>query len=286
MVYQTVHQQVVAYFHYWPSEAIAIVALVLFSTVTAVNLLITVYTKTWFYGIIVTTGLLEVAGYICRISMIHKPLYGTFVAMQCFLIISPSFLALANYVAVGKLMKALNIKAFIKSKFVSWLFFGLELGALTLQGAGAGLSVSNDGPPKTAGSGKVLLLIGLALQVLFLIIFVAFMIVVFRRAKQLVTQGQARQLNKVYFGLFATSLLLSVRNIFRLVEFSQGWYGHIGTHEVYVYCLDAIPVCICFVLYAVFAYGLHCPDFDVPLTSKPDVIASTGPAKLANGTSQ
>ena len=64
-LHQTVHQQVVSYFNYWPSEAVAIIALVLFSIVTAMNLLVTLYTKTWFYGIIVTTGVCVSCEIVC-----------------------------------------------------------------------------------------------------------------------------------------------------------------------------------------------------------------------------
>jgi hypothetical protein len=49
------------------------------------------------YMVIVTiVGLMEMGGYACRISMFNKAQYGAYVAMQCLLIIPPSFLALVQ----------------------------------------------------------------------------------------------------------------------------------------------------------------------------------------------
>ncbi|KAK9814175.1 hypothetical protein WJX72_001638 [[Myrmecia] bisecta] len=58
----SVHDQVVSYFDYWPSQALAIVALTLFILLSVVHGAITVSTRTWFALIVTVTGLLEMAG--------------------------------------------------------------------------------------------------------------------------------------------------------------------------------------------------------------------------------
>ena len=39
--------------------------------------------------------------------------------------------------------------------------------------------------------------------------------------------------------LYATSILIMVRSLFRLVEYLQGFDGYLLSHEVYLYILDA-----------------------------------------------
>lgn len=56
----------------------------------------------------------------------------------------------------------------MKPTAVVWGFFGIELAALALQGAGAGTSVSSDGPPTNAALGKSLLITGLVALVVLI----------------------------------------------------------------------------------------------------------------------
>lgn len=119
--------EVLDYFHFWPSRDLAIVALSLFLFASLTVLAMTIYTRSWCavhyitsiqdlhppaerkrklwlkvtctcrYMVIVTiVGLMEMGGYACRISMFDKTQYGVYVAMQCLLIIPPSFLALVQ----------------------------------------------------------------------------------------------------------------------------------------------------------------------------------------------
>ena len=48
-----------------------------------------------------------------------------------------------------------------------------------------------------------------------------------------------------------------IRSIFRLIEFSDGWFGTIATHESYFYCFDFLMIFLCFVVFTVFHFGVH-----------------------------
>lgn len=105
MAYTPLQQSIYGWFQAIPKEAPAIFALAFIFFFGCVNLAITCKTRTWFMLIVAFTAGLEVAGYICRVIMLHKPAYGPYVSMQALLIISPIFLALVDYDAVGKLIK-------------------------------------------------------------------------------------------------------------------------------------------------------------------------------------
>lgn len=267
-------------FHYTPDLAAAITALVLFVLISLANGAVTVYTRTWFMLIVAATGFLEAGGYISRILVHFNPSYGASIAMQVILVIAPSFFTLANYVTVGRIMRALNVpKILIKSGWVASVFFGLEILALVTQSAGAGLSVSNksssnsssnsseDNSNQNAGKGQALLMLGLGMQVLFLTVFIFFTVGVNRKTNSIASAENQKRLRLVYVGLYATSILLNIRCIFRLIEFAQGFYGFLSNHEVFLYIFDTIPVFCCVVLYTIFHYGLHSPtptDFSNP----------------------
>lgn len=119
MPYTELQLGIYAWFHQIPKEAPAIFALAVFFLIGFANLAITCRTRAWFMLTVAFTAALEVAGYAFRIVMLHKPAYGPYVAMQALLIISPIFLALVDYSAVGKLMKIAHGGGWLKPAWVS-----------------------------------------------------------------------------------------------------------------------------------------------------------------------
>lgn len=111
--------------------------------------------------------------------------------------------------------------------------------------AGAGLSVNGDDAPDAynpnANAGKVLLIVGLAALV-GLMGFFLFTTIYAHRSPQLQVPGRPFNVRIVYLTLYLTTGLLLVRNIFRVIEFSQGWYGFIARHEVYFYIFDSLVI--------------------------------------------
>lgn len=53
----------------------------------------------------------------------------------------------------------------------------------------------------------------------------------------------------MFVGLYATTLLLHLRDIFRVVEFVQGFDGDLARNENMLYIFDFGPVYACFLLF-------------------------------------
>ena len=233
----------------------------LFLIVSLTVLAMTVKTRQWYMVIASIVGLLEMGGYACRISMFHKPLYGAYVAMQCLLIIPPSFLALVQYITLGKVVRLVqqrfpDRKLLVKPKAVMVGFFAIEIAALACQGAGAGISVSNNestGTNQTAG--KALLIVGLVALVLLIVCYGATAIYV--HISPLYGIRQSRNMRWLFPVLYACTILLLIRNVFRLIEFAQGWYGSIALREKYFYTLDALMIFLILVINTVFHFGIY-----------------------------
>ena len=126
-----------------------------------------------------------------------------------------------------------------------------------MHNAGAGLSVGPD--PGTTdtnngqNSGRVLLIIGLAGLVVLIFFFLATLVYVSRSATYRI---DAPALRPVYAGLYITVALLLIRNIFRLIEFGQGWNGYIADHEVYFYVFDALTMLTWLIVVVPLHFGL------------------------------
>ncbi|KAK9843110.1 hypothetical protein WJX74_007151 [Apatococcus lobatus] len=258
-------QDIYDYYHFQPSRDIAIVALSLYLAVALAILILTIKARSWFMLIPTIVGLLEMGGYACRIRMLSHPLRGVYIAQQCLLIIPPSFLALIDYIVLGRLVKMIQAAKpptsssyrNLKPKWLTWSFFTVELISLALQGAGAGISSSSDDGPGGGGNsqtvGRILLIIGLAALVCVIIFFLTTLIYV---STSPIYRVNAPALKPVYAGLYITVALLLIRNIFRLIEFGQGWHGGIADHEVYFYVFDGLMMLIWLLVVLPLHFGI------------------------------
>lgn len=86
---------------------------------------------------------------------------------------------------------------------------------------------------------------GLVLQLLWFGLFVVIALI-FHRRMMLAPTARSYQSDikwrSYLHALYVASALIIVRNIFRLIEYCQGSNGYLLTTEVFVYCLDALPM--------------------------------------------
>jgi hypothetical protein len=111
---------------------------------------------------------------------------------------------------------------------------------------------------------------GVGLQECFILIFLIFAFklhaTVLAQARSTTTSQDFRQVLLLLYTLYATLVLISIRIIFRLVEYSQGLQSTIPNHEVYQYCLDTLPMLIALVLLNVVHPGriMRGKECDIP----------------------
>ena len=99
------------YFQYKPSLALSLVALVFFFLISVVIAVQTIKyrPRCRFMWIVVFTGGLEVAGYISHVVASQSVNSNAYLSYLVFTILAPNFLALANYIAVGRLAEQLQL---------------------------------------------------------------------------------------------------------------------------------------------------------------------------------
>lgn len=75
---------------------------------------------------------------------------------------------------------------------------------------------------------------------------------------------------RLLYALYLTLILITIRNIFRLIEFSDGVDGYIAVHEAFFYSLDALPIFCGLIVLAVVhpSCVLQGPDSEFPKREK------------------
>lgn len=209
--------QVEDYFQYTPSKPVNIVALALFSAITVVIAIQNVGYKQKYMWIIVFTGCLEVAGYICRLISSEKVNLGAYIANLVFIILAPNFLALANYITVGKIAERLQLAGrFLNTKSIAIGFFVIDIICIAVQGGGsASLSATLQESGVASETGTRVVLVGLAVQLFFFASFTVVTVYVYYLQQK---RGVHKVPMELYVGLTSTILLITLRNIYRVIE--------------------------------------------------------------------
>lgn len=101
--------------------------------------------------------------------------------------------------------------------------------------------------------GNNVILLGLAIQVVFFGFFIVVTVVFHLRINRRPTQKShaiSGAWKKLIWVLYACSLLIMVRSVFRMIEYAEGNDGVLLQNEVYVYVLDATLMFLVTVLLA------------------------------------
>ncbi|CAF1220690.1 unnamed protein product [Adineta steineri] len=239
-------------FHYMPSMAPAIVSLIFFTLLFIILTILTIWKRTWYMITLLVGCILEIIGYATRIPLVLNPVgqIPLYACMNACLIIAPVFNAAIEYVLFGGLVHALGDHySLIKPKLIAWIFIICDAFSFLIQISGAGLLSSAKGNPESAKTGQTILLAGLGVN---LASFAIFCLQLFsfeyriRRLSPSITNGNVyeKRWRRFLYIIYLSSTLVLIRQIYRVIEFAQGFTGYLAVHEVYFYIFDTIPIFI------------------------------------------
>jgi len=234
-----------------------------------------------------------IIAYALRVAMIEKYLSVEYMFSIPLILGAPNAIADISYTVLKQILiiqvtiknnnntsdetSAINIPFFTDntgqfiSKRIHRFFWITYVIAALVQGVGGGFFLILAGQ-SNVHIGVKMMIAGLAFQLFFftglfgLLLFYVYFI----HRKTLLIQSTTiladhsiydlQLLNSVFFVLFSTYLLYSIRNIYRFILFLQGWDAYLATHEEYEYLFDAVLTFLCLVLYCVFHFGLSLPS--------------------------
>jgi len=203
--------------------------------------------------------IMEIIGYATRIPLVSKPVgqMHIYICMHVCLIMAPVFYAAIEYMLLGRLMHAVGDQySFMKPKLVARIFIISDIISFFIQSAGAGLLTSAGANLKTAETGLNVLIGGLGVNLVSFAIFCLQLFYFDYRTRKSPPAFPGGSLCKkgwrqFLYVLYLSSFLVLIRQIYRVIEFAQGFTGYLAVHEVYFYVFDTIPILISGAVYVI-----------------------------------
>ncbi|CAH0047799.1 unnamed protein product [Clonostachys solani] len=249
-------------YHYDPNRGAAGAFVALFILCTIVHLYRLVRGRTWFFIPFIIGLAFEAAGYVGRnISAGETPNWttGPYILQSLTLLLGPTLLAASIYMALGRLIRLLNADrhSLIRTTWLTKVFvLGDVLSFLTQSGGGGMLA--NAKTQSDMSMGENIIMGGLFIQIIF---FGFFIIVtyIFHRRIMLSPTPTSRSIEvpwlRFLYVMYAASVLIMVRSIFRVAEYAGGYSGPLQSSEAYIYIFDATLIFIVAVLFGVWHPG-------------------------------
>ncbi|KAJ5707132.1 hypothetical protein N7488_006933 [Penicillium malachiteum] len=252
------------YDYYLPSKIVAIVFAAIFAILTITHLWRIIATRQWFGMAIAIGGLFEIVALIARvISNKHPNESVPFIIQYVLILLAPILYTASVYMFLGRLIRVSGHSelSFIRINWITKIFVVGDILCFLIQAFG-GVSIANlTNSDKSASYiahrmniASNVILGGLALQVVFFVIFALCAIIFHIRVSKpgvAETVDPSLRINMMLISLYIASLLVTGRNIYRVVEYKTGSHGYLQEHEWPTYGLDVglMALLMCFTLF-------------------------------------
>ncbi|KAJ5792978.1 uncharacterized protein N7503_008956 [Penicillium pulvis] len=231
------------FWNYVPSLPAAVIFMLGFLALTGLHTWKMIKTKTWFCIPFTIGGIFECIGYLGRcIAHGNTTTMGPYILTNMFTLLGPTLFAATIYMTLGRLIRAIHAErlSVIKITRLTKLFVWGDVISFLVQGNSSTLSVL--GYP---GWAKVVVIIGLAIQLISFSIFWITSFVLERRIRRSPTLESLHTTvpwKKFLYMLYAVSTLIIIRSAFRVVEYVLGDTGYPLEHEWTLYIFDTVPM--------------------------------------------
>ncbi|EXF80726.1 hypothetical protein CFIO01_13595 [Colletotrichum fioriniae PJ7] len=257
-------------YKYSPSGAAAMIFFVAFVIGGAWHLYIIIRKRAWYFTPMLIGCILELVGYMGRFLSSNAPdVIGFFMIQTLCLLVAPALFAASIYMVLGRLIIHLRSESFspIKPSRLTKTFVIGDILSFIVQIMGAGMLASSS----TMNTGKTVILLGLAVQLMFFGLFViasaVFHLRVSRHMPPAVMDEEAqagwRRLFSGWRGvmsvLYIASVMIFVRSLFRLAEYVEGNDGVLLGTEAFLYIFDALLMLGVVAITAVFHPAKYVP---------------------------
>ncbi|KAH8697919.1 RTA1 domain-containing protein [Talaromyces proteolyticus] len=248
-----------ALYEYYPSFQAAVAFTVVFGALLMVHLAQAIALKTKFVWVIIMGLAWEFVAFLTRsLSTKHQQDSTIALITQLFILLAPLWVNAFDYMVLARMIhyflpeKRVGI---FKPSLLAVIFVFLDFGSFVIQLIGGGMA----GPgadQSTMTQGVHIYMGGIGIQEAFIVVFLIVAILFHRKMHRLdrmgALVGDKTRWKGLIYALYFSLSAITVRIIYRLVEFSDGTDASspIISHEWFVYVFDAVPM--------VFAAGVWC----------------------------
>lgn len=237
-------------------------------------------------------ALLSVAGFVLRVVSIYKDHdLGLFIAAVVLLLIAPSVsskssdvsklkecrpvYSLMNYIVLSRTLYYVPYLSPIHPGRVLSTFIGLDAIVAVLTGNGASRVANMRATVTDLKVGRGLIRASILLQMACFVGFIALEATLHRRLvnARLLTS----KLRTIIILLYASSAIIMVRNIYRVVDVWEGYTGYLEMHEAFFYVFDAAVMLANSVVLNVWHPSIYLPSDNKIYLARDGVTERQGP---------
>ncbi|KAI9734080.1 MAG: hypothetical protein M1818_007018 [Claussenomyces sp. TS43310] len=255
-----------------PSIAPAYIFVVSFGLTALVHIIQGFWYRKFYSFVVVMGAAWQTGGFIFRIlSIMHPTNSGEYQAWFILILVAPLWINAYVYMVMGRMVYNFHPKKKIygiKSHRFGLYFVLLDIATFLVQVYGA-ISASGDNiSNSTALRGIHIYMIGIGVQQAFILLF---MILAIGFHRELARQPKSKRSTRVMallYVIYGVLLLITIRIIFRLIEYSNGLTSTVPSHEAYMYIFDSTPMFIACALLNIVHPGAVMPGKESDLPSR------------------
>ncbi|RGP66872.1 rta1 domain-containing [Fusarium longipes] len=235
------------FYNYNPSMAAAVIFIIVFGISSLLHTYQLARTRTWYFIPFLIGCLFECVGYVGRaLSANEAPDFtkNPYIIQSTLLLLGPALLAASIYMVLGRLIRLLDADhlTIISPKWLTKVFVTGDVLSFLAQSAGGGmLATAKD--KDAVKRGENIIVGGLIIQILFFGFFMIVTIIFHLRIRRNPTAKSLEIVTpwkKLLFTLYAASLSILVRSVFRVAEYVMGKESALQSQEFWIYIFDAL----------------------------------------------
>lgn len=173
----------------------------------------------------------EAVGYIGRALGHFDPQdLNPYIVQTILILLAPALYAATIYMTLGRLIRAVDGAkySFIRPTWLTKIFVSGDVLTFLIQSAGGGILSTAEGDQDQLELGEKIIWVGLILQLVIFGIFILVAFLFHRRMRKGPTPQSSNpeiKWEKMLYVLYSVSVIIMVRNIFRLAEYIGGYDG-------------------------------------------------------------
>ncbi|KAF1829880.1 hypothetical protein BDW02DRAFT_560205 [Decorospora gaudefroyi] len=263
--------------YYAPNKAAPIVFIILFSISGVIHLYQTIKHKSWrTTALLPWAALLMISGFAVRLAGAYNTDNLAYLIASTVLMMSgPPVYALINYFILSRILYYVPYLAPIHPGRVATTFVGLDGACEILIGQGAWRMANSDSTDAQRQLGADLVTASLCLQAA---LFGAFGLLAAQFHRRATKAGVlTKDLKTVLYVMYVSAAIITIRCIYRLVEYIEGWTSSLYRNEIYFWIFEAVIMFINTALLNVWHPGKRLPSSNSTFLSRDGVTVRKGP---------
>jgi prepilin signal peptidase PulO-like enzyme (type II secretory pathway) len=197
------------------------------------------------------------------------------IASTVLIMSGPPVYALINYFILSRILYYIPYLAPLHPGRVATTFIGLDGGCEILIGQGAWRMVNSDSTDAQRQLGSNLVTASLCLQAVLFGAFGLLAVSFHRRANK--AGVLKNDLKVVLYVMYVSATIVTIRCIYRLVEYLEGWESSLYQNEIYFWIFEAVIMFINTALLNIWHPGKRLPPSNSTFLSRDGVTERKGP---------